>query len=108
MTDAESPQKPYQSLAPDDPKPPYKTWRGTLVIAGGVVVFCAVLAFILYRWADLQSFSPEMRFEGYHRFSGTLLPPGPLFASSMIKWNIRTQKGRGSGWRSARREWGNN
>ncbi|MCZ7583549.1 MAG: hypothetical protein M5R36_09560 [Deltaproteobacteria bacterium] len=78
---------------PPEPSPPRKTWRGTVVIAAAVAVFAAIIVFINYRWADLQTFSPELRFEGYHYFSGTLLPPEPLFASDLIKLRIRTDDG---------------
>jgi hypothetical protein len=82
-----------QSMAPPDPPLPVKTWRGTVVIAIAGLVFFAAVAFALYRWAQLQSFSPELRFEGYHRFVGTTEQPIPIYGSSLFKIRIRTQDG---------------
>jgi hypothetical protein len=82
------------SMAPPDPPPPYKTWRGTLVLTSMALALIAVIAFMCFRWAQLQSFSPELRFEGTHRFSGTLLSPKKIFGSDMIKFRLRTEDGR--------------
>ncbi len=59
-------------------------------------VICGVLTafiFVLVRWKDLMSFSPELRFEGYHRFAGTLLSPAPVTGSDLIMLRVRAEDG---------------
>ena len=89
----EKEQRPLRSLAPPDPPLPVKTWRGTVLIGAVVLVFLGLFAFLLFRWAQLQTFSPELRFEGYHRFSGVLLAPLPVFGTDLFKLRVRAEDG---------------
>lgn len=94
MSENEPKDEYYGSMTPPDPPLPMKTWRGTLAIAVASLFFLAILAFVVDRWAALQSFSPELRSEGYYRFSGKLEPPVRVFASDLIKLRIATGDGK--------------
>lgn len=96
MSDRHTPPElraPLGSMAPPDPPEPRKTWRGTLVIAVVVASFGVVMTFVLFRWYELQTFSEDLRFEGYHRFTGTMLPPLPVSGSDLLKPRVRTEDG---------------
>lgn len=90
---AEPPRTPLTPLTPPDPPEPFKTWRGTVLIAVAATAFAAVLALVMYRWYELQTFSDALRFEGYHRFSGSLLEPLPVAGSDLIKLRVLSDDG---------------
>ena len=93
MSEEKEAQQPLGSMAPPDPPLPVKTWRGTLLIGGAVLVFLGIFAFLLFRWAQLQTFSPDLRFEGYHRFTGVLMAPLPVFGSDLVKLRVKAEDG---------------
>ncbi len=83
-----------ESMAPPDPPAPYKTWRGTVVIILIAVAFFAIFGMALFRWKQLQSFSTQLRYEGYHRFSGVLVEPEEVFGSELPKIRVKRDDGR--------------